>query len=139
MPIRILLNGQTREFAELAPPVLLSRIIADLQLKGDRIAVERNGEIVERKRWLETEVAEGDRLEIVHFVGGGAPQAAHSTVDLPLLRLADKSGKGLSGLLPLALYIISVIGRYPVVCPSTRKWWVPSRPSCATNPNSQSR
>ena len=72
MPIRILLNGQTREFAELAPPVLLSQIIAGLQLKGDRIAVERNGEIVERKRWLETEVAEGDRLEIVHFVGGGA-------------------------------------------------------------------
>ena len=72
MPIRVLLNGQTREFEELAPPVSMTQLIAELQLKGDRIAVELNGAIVERGRWPETNIAEGDRLEIVHFVGGGA-------------------------------------------------------------------
>jgi sulfur carrier protein len=72
MPIRVILNGQNKEFAELTQPVLLHQLIAELQLKGDRIAVERNGGIVERSRWHETQVSEGDRLEIVHFVGGGA-------------------------------------------------------------------
>jgi sulfur carrier protein len=41
-------------------------------LKGDRVAVELNGEIVPRAHWVETIVEEGDRLEVVHFVGGGA-------------------------------------------------------------------
>jgi thiamine biosynthesis protein ThiS len=35
------------------------------------VAVERNGEIVQRDRWAETQLAEGDRLEIVRMVGGG--------------------------------------------------------------------
>ncbi|MGH9602961.1 MAG: sulfur carrier protein ThiS [Terriglobales bacterium] len=40
-------------------------------MKGDRVAIERNREIVSRDRWSEVVLAEGDRLEIVHFVGGG--------------------------------------------------------------------
>ena len=48
MPIRVLLNGQTREFEELAPPVSMTQLIAELQLKGDRIAVELNGAIAAR-------------------------------------------------------------------------------------------
>ena len=40
-------------------------------MKGDRVAVELNREIVSRAQWAETSLKDGDRLEIVHFVGGG--------------------------------------------------------------------
>jgi thiamine biosynthesis protein ThiS len=40
-------------------------------LKADRVAVELNLSIVPRELWLQTNLNEGDRLEIVHFVGGG--------------------------------------------------------------------
>jgi sulfur carrier protein len=40
-------------------------------MKADRVAVELNRDIVPRDRWTQTALAEGDRLEIVHFVGGG--------------------------------------------------------------------
>jgi thiamine biosynthesis protein ThiS len=43
-----------------------------LGMKVDRVAVELNRDIVPRDRWAETVLHEGDRLEIVHFVGGGA-------------------------------------------------------------------
>jgi sulfur carrier protein len=41
-------------------------------MKGDRVAVELNREIVPRAQWDDTQLHDGDRLEIVHFVGGGA-------------------------------------------------------------------
>jgi sulfur carrier protein len=65
------LNGQAREFQQLAPPAHLQDLIAELQLKGDRVAIEHNGNIVPRGEWANTSLADGDRLEIVHFVGGG--------------------------------------------------------------------
>jgi sulfur carrier protein len=71
MSINIVLNGQTRIFETLATPVSLAQVIAELQLKGDRIAVEHNGEIVQRAQWPTVPLASGDRLEVVHFVGGG--------------------------------------------------------------------
>jgi sulfur carrier protein len=71
-PLTILLNGKSRSFPELTSPAAMHSLIEVLGLKQDRIAVEHNGEIVSRKVWDETRVAEGDRLEIVHFVGGGA-------------------------------------------------------------------
>ena len=40
-------------------------------VKGDRVAIEHNGNIVPRGEWANTSLADGDRLEIVHFVGGG--------------------------------------------------------------------
>jgi thiamine biosynthesis protein ThiS len=40
-------------------------------MKPDRVAVELNRDIVTRDRWLETQLHDGDRLEVVHFVGGG--------------------------------------------------------------------
>jgi sulfur carrier protein len=65
------LNGQTREFEHLAPGANLQDLIVELGLKGDRVAIELNGNIVPRTEWAEARLAEGDRLEIVHFVGGG--------------------------------------------------------------------
>jgi thiamine biosynthesis protein ThiS len=68
------INGHARTL-ELPVDATLDRLVAALDLKGDRIAVEHNGEIVQRTQWAVTPVAEGDRFEIVHFVGGGAPWA----------------------------------------------------------------
>ncbi len=67
MTLRI--NGETRELGDGLP---LSALLEEMGMKADRVAVERNGEIVPRGRWAETILHEGDRLEIVHFVGGGA-------------------------------------------------------------------
>jgi thiamine biosynthesis protein ThiS len=69
--MHFVLNGQSREFPRLAPGSNLQDLIAELDLKGDRVAVEHNGNIVPRTEWAKASLTEGDRLEIVHFVGGG--------------------------------------------------------------------
>jgi thiamine biosynthesis protein ThiS len=61
------INGQKQSFAAAN----VAELVQQMELKTDRVAVERNGEIVARARWTETPLTEGDRLEIVHFVGGG--------------------------------------------------------------------
>ena len=70
--LNIQLNGRQRSFAELTSPSALDRLISVLELKPDRIAVEHNGDIVSRIAWPTAMVHSGDKLEIVHFVGGGA-------------------------------------------------------------------
>lgn len=72
MPLTLVLNGQPRTFDALSQPASLDLVIAELGLKGDRVAVEHNGEIVPRSAWAATGVAAEDRLEVVHFVGGGS-------------------------------------------------------------------
>ncbi|WP_213803546.1 sulfur carrier protein ThiS [Granulicella sp. dw_53] len=72
MPINLVVNGQPRLFESLSQPVTLEQIIVELGLKGDRVAVEHNGNIAPRTSWTETVLDGGDRLEVVHFVGGGA-------------------------------------------------------------------
>jgi sulfur carrier protein len=73
--LTIQLNGQQRTLTELTSPANLASVITALGLKADRIAVEHNHEIISRTAWPQAQVAEGDHLEIVHFVGGGAPLA----------------------------------------------------------------
>ncbi len=68
-------NGQPRTLTGLTSPADLASVINALNLKADRIAVEHNGEIVSRAAWSQAHVATGDRLEIVHFVGGGTTSA----------------------------------------------------------------
>ena len=87
MPLTIILNGHSRSFAALSPSSTLEQLIADLGLKGDRVAVEHNGEIVPRTRWAETALSEGDRLEMVHFVGGGSGEAKFFADCRPSVRL----------------------------------------------------
>jgi sulfur carrier protein len=69
--MEIVLNGQPREVGLNPEGATLASLIAALDMKADRIAVERNGEIVSRAAWSTTPVGDGDRFEIVHFVGGG--------------------------------------------------------------------
>ena len=67
--ITVHLNGEPREIPE---GLTLAALLEWLRLAADRVAVERNLEIVPRNRWFETLVEAGDRLEVVHFVGGGS-------------------------------------------------------------------
>lgn len=62
------INGEKREFSGITT---LAGLVEHLGIKGDRVAVELNRDIVARDRWESTSLNDGDRLEIVHFVGGG--------------------------------------------------------------------
>jgi thiamine biosynthesis protein ThiS len=66
--IRIDVNGETREVPEGAS---VADLLALIGLAAPKVAVERNLEIVPRSAWGATRLAAGDRLEIVHFIGGG--------------------------------------------------------------------
>jgi thiamine biosynthesis protein ThiS len=70
--MNLYINGEARSFPdhEVAIPTL-ARLIESLGMKSDRVAVELNREIAPRGRWHEITLKDGDRLEIVHFVGGG--------------------------------------------------------------------
>ena len=61
-------NGEARDFPS---PLSLSALIDQMGMKQDRVAIELNREIVPRDQWAATNLSHGDRLEIVHFVGGG--------------------------------------------------------------------
>jgi len=71
--MKLHINGEERTFADPAPPgqFTLATLIESLNMKSDRVAVELNFEIASRDRWPGTLLKDGDRLEIVHFVGGG--------------------------------------------------------------------
>ena len=66
--LHIQVNGEAREAKE---GISLVELISELKLKPEQIAVEMNRKVVRRANWETTELSEGDRVEIVHFVGGG--------------------------------------------------------------------
>jgi thiamine biosynthesis protein ThiS len=66
--MKITINGQEQS----CDSATLAQLIEHLGMKQDRVAVELNREIVPRAKWEETNLSEGDKLEIVHFVGGGS-------------------------------------------------------------------
>ncbi|MDN5937757.1 MAG: sulfur carrier protein ThiS [Salinisphaera sp.] len=68
--MEIRLNGNTHTLPHASS---LAQLISDLGLDGRRLAVEVNGEIVPGSARGEHGLAEGDRVEIVHAIGGGAP------------------------------------------------------------------
>ena len=71
MALTLILNGRSETFAELDEPAVLADLVAALGLKADRIAIEKNGEIASRTSWATAALKPGDRVELVHFVGGG--------------------------------------------------------------------
>jgi len=62
------INGESREVRDRST---LSDLVGKLSLAPARIAIELNQQVVRRDQWDQTTLAEGDRIEIVHFVGGG--------------------------------------------------------------------
>jgi len=67
--MKVFVNGESRE---LSGTPSLAELITQLDLPATRIAVELNREVVRRNEWSGTMLHEDDRVEIVHFVGGGA-------------------------------------------------------------------
>jgi thiamine biosynthesis protein ThiS len=66
--ISIIVNGEGRI---AAPGVTVRQLLETLGIHGGRVAIERNRQILPRADWGETRVVDGDRYEIVQFVGGG--------------------------------------------------------------------
>jgi thiamine biosynthesis protein ThiS len=66
--ISIIVNGEARQAASGAT---VAELLQALGIHGGRVAIERNFQVLPRAAWSETGVADGDRYEIVQFVGGG--------------------------------------------------------------------
>ena len=66
--MHIHLNGELREVED---NLSLSQLVAALALKAEQIAIELNHVVVRRAAWEETWLQADDKIEIVHFVGGG--------------------------------------------------------------------
>ena len=67
MSLSIIVNGEPRRTA----PGSIADLVRSLELDPAKVAVERNLEIVPRSAYGRTALADGDRIEIVHFIGGG--------------------------------------------------------------------
>ena len=65
--MNLIINGESQTLSADT----LGALVEQLGMKSDRVAIELNREIVPRGQWAQTRLADGDRLEIVHFVGGG--------------------------------------------------------------------
>jgi thiamine biosynthesis protein ThiS len=66
--MNLILNGETRAFQGVSD---VAGLVASLGLDARKVAVERNLEIVPRSAYPATSLSDGDRIEIVHFIGGG--------------------------------------------------------------------
>jgi len=66
--VRLTINGEARMVQGARD---IAGLIAVLELDARKVAVERNLEIVPRSAYGATAIADGDRIEIVHFIGGG--------------------------------------------------------------------
>ena len=69
--MRLIVNGEEREFDR---SLTVSQLLAELGIDPRKVAVERNLEIVPRAAYEGAELGDGDRLEVVHFIGGGAAE-----------------------------------------------------------------
>ena len=67
--MQVTVNGESTEIDDAAT---MSALVAQLDLLNRRLAVEYNGEILPRSAWKQTRLTSGDRIEIVHAIGGGS-------------------------------------------------------------------
>lgn len=66
--MKVLINGETKE---ISGELNLTELLKHFSLPQERIAIELNKEVVRRKDWESIKVSDGDKLEVIHFVGGG--------------------------------------------------------------------
>ena len=69
LAMKLQINGEERSFGD---DLTLAALVEQLGIKADRVAIELNKIIVRREAWAATRLRDGDCLEVVHFVGGGA-------------------------------------------------------------------
>ena len=67
--MNLIINGEDHH--DLPQPLTVAELIAHLGLPEKKIAIERNREIVPKSTFGQAALSEGDRLEIIHFIGGG--------------------------------------------------------------------
>jgi len=67
--VKIEVNGESKEFTN---DLTVESLIATLSLEPARVAIELNRNVVRRSDWSQTVLHDDDRVEIVHFVGGGS-------------------------------------------------------------------
>ena len=89
MSLNVTINGEGKQ---LGGPLSVRELLTGLGLDPAKIAVERNLEIVPRSQYAQIMVGEGDRLEIVHFIGGGNAPVDRPREDKPLV-IAGKTYK----------------------------------------------
>jgi thiamine biosynthesis protein ThiS len=66
--MKIFINGETKEITD---ELNLRELLKHFSMPQERIAVELNKEVVRKKDWENVKIADGDKLEVIHFVGGG--------------------------------------------------------------------
>lgn len=66
--MKITINGELREIPD---GLTVAALLEHLEMTAERVAIERNLDILPRAKWQETAVQPSDRFEIVHLVGGG--------------------------------------------------------------------
>jgi len=66
--MRVVINGETKEIVN---KVSLSELLKHFSLPSERIAIELNKEVVRKKDWESIKINDADKIEIIHFVGGG--------------------------------------------------------------------
>jgi thiamine biosynthesis protein ThiS len=74
--LRIQINGEPREIGEHTS---LPELVATLKLKAEQVAIELNQKVVRRAQWGSTVLHADDKVEIVHFVGGGCESVGRSS------------------------------------------------------------
>jgi thiamine biosynthesis protein ThiS len=68
MTVRVMINGKQED---VQPDLTVAQLVAGYQFQPTHVAVEINEDLVPRKAYDDTRIAEGDQIEIVTFVGGG--------------------------------------------------------------------
>ncbi len=67
--MNLVING--KDYFDMPLGMTVAALLEHLQLPSKKVAVERNLEIVPKSTFNDTELSDGDRLEIIHFIGGG--------------------------------------------------------------------
>lgn len=86
--IQIHVNGEIKSWRHNAT---VADLLQDLDIRTDRVAVELNLEILDRAMFPQRRLEDGDRVEILSFIGGGKPDAASSP--LPNVHMTKTKGK----------------------------------------------
>ena len=80
--MQVTINGEARQIGDVGT---VAELLAQIGIDGTKVAVERNREIVPRSVYAQTPVEDGDRFEIVHFIGGGAAAGEAAPDEDPLI------------------------------------------------------
>lgn len=66
--MQIVINGEKRDVDD---GLNLADMVERLKLSSERVAIELNFNVIRKKDWTHTKLTDGDKLEVIHFVGGG--------------------------------------------------------------------